>query len=246
MSRFDPIVSARVGITVFLAILGARLGWAGSPLPRSDAPEGAAVDFVSPADGDLVKSPFKVQFGLAGMEVAPAGTARREAGHHHLIIDSPLPDPSLPIPSDAHHLHFGGGETETILDLTRGTHTLQLVVGDGNHLPHEPAIVSEQISISVVEMEVRLLPGEEATRYEISVEVPFRMRMEAEPPEDDIEARRARMKENVRLDRLLELLAEEIRSYRRRRDAAQARDLVIEVDEHDPGDAPRPDPWGQK
>ncbi len=165
------------------------------------------------------------------MEVAPAGTTRKEAGHHHLIIDSPLPDLSLPIPSDAHHLDFGGGEAETILDLARGTHTLQLVVGDANHLPHEPAIISEQISISVVELEVRLLHSEDATRYELSVEVPFRMRMEAEPPEDDIEARRARMKEKERLDRLIELLAEEIRNTRRRRDAAQLRDLVIEVEE---------------
>ncbi len=88
MSRSSSIVSAQVGIAVFLAILGARLGWAGLPLPRSDAPEGAAVYLVSPADGDLVKSPFKVRFGLAGMEVAPAGTARNETGHHHLLRGS--------------------------------------------------------------------------------------------------------------------------------------------------------------
>ena len=226
------VISAQLGIAVLFAFLGAPPAWADIAMPRSRAPDGAALFFVSPADGALVKSRFTIRFGLEGMDVAPAGTPGEETGHHHLIIDSPLPDLSLPIPSDAQHQHFGAGQTETTLELGSGTHTLQLVLGDANHVPHEPAVVSERISISVVRMEVRLLQrDEETTRYELTVEIPWRMRMEAEPLEDDVEGRRARMEEEERLDRLIELLAEEIRHSRRMRDAAQSRDLVVEVED---------------
>jgi len=218
-------------MAALLVFLGARPGPADVTLPRSTAPAGAAVYFISLADGAVVKSPVTVRFGLAGMSVAPAGVAREEAGHHHLIVDSPLPDLSRPIPSDAHHHHFGGGQTETTLELDPGTHTLQLLVGDANHLPHEPAVVSEQISITVVNLEVKLFQRPETTRYELSVELPIRLGIDLEPTEDDIERRRTRMEEDARLNKMLELLAEEIRLARRKRDAAQSRDLVIEAEE---------------
>ena len=83
--------------------------------------------FISPADGDTVKGPVTVRFGLRGMGVAPAGTVAEGTGHHHLIVDAPLPAAGLPIPNDANHLHFGKGQTETTLDLPPGQHTLQLL-----------------------------------------------------------------------------------------------------------------------
>ena len=99
--------------------------------------------------GAVVESPVTVRFGLSGMGVAPAGIQNPKTGHHHLIIDAPLPDPGKPIPADDHHRHFGGGQTEVVLDLPPGKHSLQLVLGDHLHIPHDPPIVSKQIEITV-------------------------------------------------------------------------------------------------
>jgi len=225
------IVSLQLGMVAFLAFLGARPGWTDVTVPRSVAPAGAAVYFISPADGVVVKSPVTVRFGLAGKSMAPAGIAREEAGHHHLIVDSSPPDLSLPIPSDAHHHHFGEGQTETTLELDPGTHTLQLVMGDASHLPHEPPVISEQISITVTNLEVKLLERNGITRYELIVEVPIGFGFDVEPIEDDIEGRRARMLEEARVEQWLEILAEEIRLARRRRVAEQQRGLAIEVED---------------
>ena len=120
-------------------------------IPRQAAPEGARVYIVSPVDGESVTSPVTVRFGLAGMGVAPAGVERPKTGHHHLVIDAPTPSPKLPIPADDNHKHFGGGQTETVIELEPGQHTLQLVLGDHLHVPHDPPVVSETITITVVE-----------------------------------------------------------------------------------------------
>ena len=80
---------------------------------------------------------------------ANAGTAGDGIGHHHLVVDSPLPALDQPLPKDDKHLHFGKGQTETVLTLAPGKHTLQLVLGDANHIPHQPAVVSERITITV-------------------------------------------------------------------------------------------------
>ena len=118
--------------------------------PRSASPAGAAVYFISPADGATVKSPVVVRFGLRGMGVAPAGVPLDRTGHHHLLIDvATLPPAGQALPRDANHLHFGDGQTETELKLAPGRHTLQLVLGDALHVPHEPPVVSEKITITV-------------------------------------------------------------------------------------------------
>jgi hypothetical protein len=120
-------------------------------LPRSAAPEGAAAYIISPASGELVSSPFKVKFGLQGMGVAPAGVEMPNTGHHHLLIDvEQLPPDSLPLPATEHVVHFGGGQTETMVDLPPGRHTLQLVLGDHLHIPHDPPVRSQRITITVV------------------------------------------------------------------------------------------------
>ena len=118
-------------------------------LPRSPAPAGARVFFVSPADGETVSNPVTVVFGIEGMSVAPAGDDTPHSGHHHIIIDAELPDLGMPIPASDNHVHFGDGRTETELTLAPGEHTLQMLLGDHMHIPHDPPLASERITILV-------------------------------------------------------------------------------------------------
>jgi hypothetical protein len=147
MSSFRiAILAAVAGCTVALAAA------ADSPpveLPRAEAPEGAEVYIVSPKDGATVASPVTVLFGLRGMGVAPAGVDLPNTGHHHIVIDAPTPNLDVPIPTDEHHRHFGAGQTEVTLELSPGQHTLQLVLGDRNHVPHVKPVVSKAITITV-------------------------------------------------------------------------------------------------
>jgi hypothetical protein len=116
---------------------------------RTPSPKGAEVYIISPKDGETVASPVTVKFGLKGMGIAPAGIAFDNSGHHHLIIDAPAPANDAPIPADANHVHFGKGQTETTVELKPGKHTLQLVLGDQLHIPHDPAVVSKVITVTV-------------------------------------------------------------------------------------------------
>ena len=141
---------------LFSALSGPQLlvilivGGLGIALGETAAPPNAAVYIISPKDGDTVTSPFKVQFGLSGMGVAPAGVDKPNTGHHHLLIDVSDPlDPNEPIPQDKAHLHFGAGQTEAFIELPPGEHTLQLVLGDWSHLPFHPPIMSAVIHVTV-------------------------------------------------------------------------------------------------
>jgi hypothetical protein len=128
----------------------AALALATTATAREPSPAGAEVYIVSPKDGAKVKSPVTVVFGLKGMGVAPAGIKFDNTGHHHLLIDSAVPaDLSQPLPANEKSVHFGKGQTETSLTLPPGKHTLQLVLGDALHIPHEPAVISKQITITV-------------------------------------------------------------------------------------------------
>lgn len=119
------------------------------PAPQA-APAGAAVRIISPADGEAVSSPVTVRFGLSGMGVAPAGIQFDSTGHHHLLINvEEMPPMNLPLPASDTIVHFGGGQTETIIELPPGEHRLQLVLGDHLHIPHEPPVVSDVITITV-------------------------------------------------------------------------------------------------
>ena len=110
----------------------------------------ATAYIISPADGATVSNPVTVRFGLRGMGVAPAGVERPDTGHHHLLIDlDALPPAGVPMPMDDQHRHFGGGQTEVTLELAPGKHTLQLLLGDHMHVPHNPPVVSERITITV-------------------------------------------------------------------------------------------------
>ncbi|MDJ0926445.1 MAG: DUF4399 domain-containing protein [Gammaproteobacteria bacterium] len=116
---------------------------------RTPSPPGAAVFFIEPIDGATVASPVTVKFGISGMSVAPAGDSTPATGHHHLLIDAELTDESLPVPNSDQHLHFGKGQTETAVELVPGEHQLQLVLGDANHVPHDPPVMSQRITITV-------------------------------------------------------------------------------------------------
>lgn len=117
---------------------------------RTPAPKDAYVYIGWPNDNETVRSThIKVWFGTRNFGVAPAGTSKANTGHHHLLIDAPLPPLDEPIPNDKNHLHFGLGQTETYIDLPPGTHTLQLLMGDGDHVPHDPPVMSRKITVHV-------------------------------------------------------------------------------------------------
>ena len=117
---------------------------------RSPSAADARIFFANLENGDTVSSPFNVGFGLEGMDVVPAGTEQEYSGHHHLIIDQDeLPALDMPIPADSLHVHFGKGQTSTELALSPGQHTLQIVLGNHLHIPHDPPVVSEKITITV-------------------------------------------------------------------------------------------------
>jgi hypothetical protein len=109
----------------------------------------AKVYFVNLKDGDSVQSPFLVQFGLSGKGVAPAGVDRKNTGHHHLLVNVDSINFKTSIPASDSHIHFGGGQTETVLDLMPGEYTLQLLLGDMYHVPHNPPIISKKIFLTV-------------------------------------------------------------------------------------------------
>ncbi|MEI7037075.1 DUF4399 domain-containing protein [Fulvimonas yonginensis] len=138
---------------LFAAVFAAASATAAAQSPAlqaSKAPAGATVYFITPRDGATVGREVTVRFGLKGMGVAPAGVAKEHTGHHHLLVDvTDLPLAGQPIPKDEHHLHFGNGQTETVLHLAPGTHTLQLELGDANHVPFDPPVVSKKITVHV-------------------------------------------------------------------------------------------------
>jgi hypothetical protein len=132
-----------------LALAAFAVSVLAADLPRSAAPKDVELYFISPADGDTVASPVTVRFGLRGMGIAPAGVAMQNTGHHHLLIDAAAPAFNMPVPADASHVHFGKGQTEAQVTLTPGKHTLQLLLADHLHIPHDPPVVSKPITITV-------------------------------------------------------------------------------------------------
>jgi hypothetical protein len=137
-------------IATALAFIAAAV-IAGSAAAQTPSPAGAKVYIINLKDGAKVTSPFLVQFGLSGMGVAPAGVEKPNTGHHHLLIDTKLTDEQMKasIPADDTHKHFGGGQTEAMVTLPNGKHTLQLVMGDWTHIPHVPPVMSQVITVTV-------------------------------------------------------------------------------------------------
>lgn len=146
LSLSAPFVVALTALCVLPAMASDKP----TPLPRHSAPANARVYIISPSDGATVDGKVTVRFGLEGMGIAPAGVDKANTTHHHLLIDvDKLPSQALPIPADKRHIHFGGGQTQTTLELAPGTHTLQLDLGDANHMQFDPPVVSKRITIHV-------------------------------------------------------------------------------------------------
>ena len=144
-------MSIRLGVRA-LAFLAAALAIPvhAQDAQRTPAPPGAILYIGWPSDGQVLPAkPFRVWFGLRNMGVAPAGVEKPNTGHHHLLIDAALPPLDEPIPNDKNHMHFGNGQTETVIDLPPGRHTLQLIMGDARHIPFEPPLVSKKITITI-------------------------------------------------------------------------------------------------
>lgn len=142
-----------VALAAAVALMGAPVLAGGETPANPDA----RVYFANLEDGQTVSSPVTIVFGLSGMGVAPAGTEKEMTGHHHLLInrapfgegEDGAEELANGLPADENHMHFGGGQTETTIELPSGTHTLQLVLGDAAHVPHSTPVVSEVITITV-------------------------------------------------------------------------------------------------
>ena len=136
--------------TFFIAVISSLfVATSSMALDRSPSAEGAELYFISPKSGETISGPVTVIFGLKGMGVAPAGTDKENTGHHHLLINTGLPALDLPVPADDQHKHFGKGQTQTTIELPPGKHTLQLLLGNHIHVPHNPVVASEVIEITV-------------------------------------------------------------------------------------------------
>ena len=144
-----PIYSDKIYVTVVEGAPAATAAAAPEPGTRHPSPPGARAYIISPTNGAYVPATFAVRFGLEKMGIAPAGVDKANSGHHHLLVDAALPALDQPIPNDENHLHFGGGQTETTLTLPTGRHTLQLLLGDAYHVPHQPPVYSEPVTVYV-------------------------------------------------------------------------------------------------
>ncbi len=139
------------GIAAASALIGLAAGTAPGAIPQP-APEGAHAYIIWPMDGAVIPGgKFWLRMGLSGAGIAPAGVTKPNTGHHHLLVDTDLPPLDEPIPNDKKHLHFGAGQTEARLELPPGRHTLQLILGDADHVPFNPPIISKKITVIVRE-----------------------------------------------------------------------------------------------
>lgn len=132
-----------------LVLVIGLLGGAGAMAEQRAMPDGAKVYILWPPDGQVIRGAFWLRMGLTEGGIAPAGVDKPMTGHHHLLIDCDLPPLDQPIPNDRNHLHFGLGQTEVRLDLPPGRHTLQLLLGDQDHVPHQPPLYSKRITVIV-------------------------------------------------------------------------------------------------
>ena len=130
---------------------GLLLAGSGAVAQQRPMPEAAKVYIIWPSDGQVVRGGFWVRMGLSGAGIAPAGVEKANTGHHHLLVDAELPPFDKEIPNDRNHVHFGLGQTEARLELPPGRHTLQMLLADENHVPHQPPLYSKRITVTVIQ-----------------------------------------------------------------------------------------------
>jgi hypothetical protein len=162
-----PVMSQRIRVRVAEGAPGAAAALTGGPSP---SPAGAEVYFNDLKEGQVLPPKTTIYFGLRNMGVAPAGSDRENSGHHHLLIDTELPPLDQPIPNDFNHLHFGGGQTEAEVTLKHGEHTLQLLMGDKDHIPHTPPVFSKRLKVRVVDPSLRKPAPADARVYFVGLQ----------------------------------------------------------------------------
>ena len=165
-------LTAHLVAMLFVAVASCGAAFAqtqrtGGPTPSAP---GSEVYFIDLKDGMTVPEKLKIYFGLRNMGVAPAGSDRENSGHHHLLVDTELPPLDQPIPNDFNHLHFGAGQTETEISLKPGPHTLQLLMGDKDHIPHTPPVMSSLIRVRVVDPSARKQAPADARVYFVGLD----------------------------------------------------------------------------
>ena len=162
-----PVMSQRIRVQVAEGAPGAAAALTGGPSP---SPAGAEVYFSDLKEGAVIAPKVTIYFGLKNMGVAPAGSDRENSGHHHLLVDTDLPPLDRPIPNDFNHLHFGGGQTEAEVTLKHGEHTLQLLFGDKDHVPHTPPVMSSRVKVRVVDPSLRKPAPADARVYFVGLQ----------------------------------------------------------------------------
>jgi hypothetical protein len=145
-----PVVSDRIKVKV-AEQTAPPAAQAAPPGGRRTSPKDAKVYFIYPTNGSYISPNPVIRFGLLNMGVAPAGFDKPNTGHHHLLVDAELPPLDQPIPNDFNHLHFGAGQTEAKIKLPVGQHKLRLLFADTAHVPHDPPVYSDVISVTVTE-----------------------------------------------------------------------------------------------
>ncbi len=151
VARRRIIGAAALGAATLVLPRWITPGWISAGRAATPAPKEVLLYFIYPRDGAKVKGAFWCRFGLRGMGVTHAGDSFPNSGHHHLLVDVVQPlDLNDAIPADKTHLHFGAGQTEARIELPPGRHTLQLVLGDANHIPFDPPVMSRKITVTVV------------------------------------------------------------------------------------------------
>lgn len=137
---------SRMVVAAWVAAIGVAPAFA----ERTPSPPDAAVYIIWPYDGAIIAGgKLWLRMGLRNMGLAPKGVQMAGVGHHHVLIDTELPPLDQEIPSDRNHIHFGTGQSEARIELPPGKHTLQLLLGDHNHVPHDPPIHSNKITVTV-------------------------------------------------------------------------------------------------
>ena len=137
-----------LGAAIVISIGSISSVWAQDD--RSQRPADALLYLGWPNDGETIRATrFRIWFGLRNIGVAPAGIEKPDTGHHHLIVDTELPPFDEEIPNDPNHRHFGAGQSESIVELSPGVHTLQLLFADQDHVPHDPPLFSRKKTITI-------------------------------------------------------------------------------------------------
>ena len=109
-------------------------------------------------DGDSRISPFVLRFGLSMRGIVPAGKTAGRAGHHHLLINQPLPlDFKKPLPFTEKYIHFGKGQMETVINLKPGTYDLNLLLADQGHIPY--FVFSRPLRLTITAQDPQLTPA---------------------------------------------------------------------------------------